>query len=181
MKTGQMKDIPYQVGMGVVHPVHGAGLIKGIEDILIPGGEMRKYLLVSLFHKGLMVKIPAHPDDELAIRHVADDHQMEECLRVLKTAPKAIRQRWNREHSDNLKKLKSGNLQLVAEVARDLLARKEKAKGRLSILDDKLLTSVVEQICGEIDCYLGIKGEKKVVDESMQEVCQEILAILQPV
>ena len=180
MKTESFADKPYEVGMGVVHPVHGAGLIQGVENILVPGGQMRKYLLVSLFQKGLLIKIPADEDDDLAIRHVADDHQMEECLRVLKTAPQALRQRWNRDHSDNLKKLKSGNLQLVAEVARDLLSRKKKAKGRLSILDAKLLQSVTDQILGEMTCFLGIKGERTGVEIAMEMVCQEIRDILDP-
>lgn len=167
---------PFEVGMGIVHAVHGAGKIAGIESVRVPGGEVRKYLTVNLYQKGLVIKIPADDVESISVRHVAEEHQMEEVLRVLKSPPTAIRQRWNRDHSENLKKLKSGDLIRVAEVARDLLAR-AKGKSRLSILDQKLLQSVVEQICGEITCFHSLRSPGE-LDERITEVCDEILEIL---
>ncbi|MBG97824.1 hypothetical protein CL643_03680 [bacterium] len=167
----------FEIGMGVVHPVHGAGVIKNIEEMRVPGGKIRKYLQVSLFQKGLTIKIPA--EGELAIRHLANDHHLEECLRVLKSPPTALKQRWNRDHSENLKKIKSGDLSLVAEVARDLLARHNDDHSRLSILDQKLLSDVCEQIRGEVECYMGIRGEKKAkIESNMQDVCEKIMEMI---
>lgn len=169
---------PFEIGMGIVHAVHGAGQIEGIEDIRVPGGEVRQYLTVNLRQKGLVIKIPADDIENISVRHVAEEHQMEEVLRVLKSPPTAIQQRWNRAHSSNLKKLKSGDLLLVAEVARDLLAR-AKGKNRLSILDQKLLQSVVEQIRGEIECFLNLR-EAGEADERVEVVCDDILELLTP-
>ena len=167
----------FEIGMGVVHPVHGAGVIKNIEEMRVPGGKIRRYLQVSLFQKGLTIKIPAEGD--LAIRHLANDHHLEECLRVLKSPPTALKQRWNRDHSENLKKIKSGDLSLVAEVARDLLARHNDDHSRLSILDQKLLSDVCEQIRGEVECYMGIRGGKKeIVDSHMTDVCNKVLKLI---
>jgi len=102
----------------VVYPNHGAGCIAGIEEKTILG-EVRRYYVVYLPDTELTVSIPADGDDT-GLRACASEEDVTEALALLRAGATHMPSNWNHRLKHNREKIKSGEIEQVAEVVRNL-------------------------------------------------------------
>ena len=107
-----------QVGDTVVYPMHGAGVISGIEDCEVLG-EGKSYYVLQMPLGNMKVMIPTDNVDNMGLRDVIPETQVEEVKDVLQMAPERATGSWNKRFHANLERMKSGDICDVAAVARN--------------------------------------------------------------
>jgi len=137
----------FNVGDKVVYPMHGAGIIEAIEEKEILG-ETKKYYIMRIPIGDMKVMIPMGNVDDIGLREVVDNKQIDEVIGLLKDVQTNMSLNWNRRYRANLDKLKSGDIYEIADVVRNLMIR-EKEKG-LSTGERKMLDNAKQILISEL-------------------------------
>ncbi len=131
-----------KVGDRVVYPMHGAGVIAGIEQCEVLG-EDKSYYVLKLPMGNLKVMIPVDNADHIGLRDIISEEQVQEVLQVLRSKPERMMGSWNKRFHANLERMKTGNLCDVAAVARNLI---QQDKQRRISSGEKRLMDLAKQI-----------------------------------
>ena len=137
----------YEIGDKVVYPMHGAGIIEGIEvkEIL---GEKRQYYILNFAMGGMRVMIPTKNVVELGMRDVISDADINKVFHILKHPNDTLPDNWNKRYRMNLEKIKTGDIYEVANVVRDLMIR-DRDRG-LSSAEKKMLSNARQILISEM-------------------------------
>lgn len=147
----------FDIGDKIVYPMHGAGVIETIEDKLILG-ESRQYYILRLPCGDMKVMIPTDSSNEIGIRTVVNREKIREVLSILGGGSTEMSGNWNRRYRENMDKLKSGDIEAVAEVVRNLM-RSDHAR-KLSTGEKKMLANAKQILASEIILVSDIDQEK---------------------
>ena len=137
----------FQVGDCIAHPMHGAGVIDGIEERRI-NGVTRQYYMFKLPVGGMTVMIPVDHCEDVGVRPIINAAQADEVMQQLSDIQVDVTQNWNRRYRENMMRIKSGDLLEVARVIKCLMLR-ESEKG-LSTGDRKMLRSAKQILISEL-------------------------------
>lgn len=161
----------YNIGDSVVYPMHGAGIIEGIEQKEILG-KQQSYYVMRMPIGDMKVMIPLATAAQIGIRDVIDSAAAENVLAAFRTVETEVIQNWNKRFRDNMEKIKSGNILEVAAVVKSLMMR-DKRKG-LSTGERKMLSSAKQIMISEIVVATGAHHEdvesrlEKMVNEELE-------------
>ena len=108
------------VGDRVVYPMHGAGIVSGIEECEVMG-ESKLYYILKMPLGNMKVMIPTDNVDNIGLRDVISMDGVDEVKEVLHDAPEKVMGSWNKRFHANLDRLKSGDICDVAAVTRNLI------------------------------------------------------------
>jgi CarD family transcriptional regulator len=150
----------FNVGDRVVYPMHGAGVIRAIEEKEILGSS-QSYYVMHLPMGDMKVMIPLDSASDVGLRDVVDPAEVDKVMEVLRGQKTKMSTNWNRRYRANLEKIRTGNIYEVAEVVRNLSLR-DQEKG-LSTGERKMLESARGILLSELVLAKGI-------DESAVEV-----------
>ncbi len=137
----------FNVGDRIVYPMHGAGVIMGIEEKNLSGNP-EPYYIIKLTSGEMKVMIPVSNGELVGLREVINQDEVNKVLEVLKEEDWKMSQNWNRRYRANLEKIKTGCIYSVAEVV-SALARRDKEKG-LSTGEKKMLENAKQILCSEL-------------------------------
>lgn len=137
----------YCIGDKVVHPMHGAGIIKDIKKIIV-GGVEREYFVICFIVGNMISDIPVDSCEKIGLRDVISKEQAMKVLDFFRGYDVGDDINWNRRQRENMEKLKSGDIYRVAGVLKELMCR-EKRKG-LSTSERKTLGSARQIILSEL-------------------------------
>ena len=137
----------FSAGDKIVYPMHGAGVICGIEEKKILG-EKKEYYIFKLPCSEINIMIPVDSETAVGIRPIADKTVISDVRKLLGGESSQMDGNWNRRYRDNMEKLKSGDIMKVAEVVRDLM-RTDRQKN-LSSGENKLLTNARQILISEM-------------------------------
>ncbi len=137
----------FNIGDKVVYPMHGAGIIEGVEEKEILG-ETREYYILKLPLKNMKVLLPVDNVEALGLRSIIDEQDVKSVFAVLEEDISAMPQNWNRRYRSNMEKVKSGDIYEVADVVRNLMLM-DKEKG-LSTGERKMLASSKQILVSEL-------------------------------
>lgn len=157
----------FRVGDTVVYPHHGAAVIERQERRTMQGEE-REYLVLRLTYGDLTLMVPADAADEVGIRDVCSQKDVDAVWDVLKDRDFTMPTNWSRRFKANYEKLKSGNIFQVAEVVRNLAIR-ERDKG-LSAGEKRMLTKSRQILVSELSAAIN-KPE-----DQTEELIEKVLA-----
>ena len=146
----------FDVGDKVVYPHHGAAIIERREK-KEAFGEKREYLVLRLAYGDLTLMVPADNTDEVGLREVINDEEVEEVFAVLRKKEARMPTNWSRRFKNHVEKLKSGDIYQVAEVVRNLSIR-EKDKG-LSAGEKRMLHRARQILVSELTFALDVDEE----------------------
>ena len=150
----------FDVGDKVVYPMHGAGMVEGIEEKQILG-ETRSYYIVRIKHGNMQVMVPVKGAENVGLRFIVQPSDLNDVYIELGADSTPMDDNWNRRNRENMDKLKTGDLCKVAEVIRNL-TRVDRVK-KLSTGEKKLLNNARQILSSEMMMVLGI-GEQKALD-----------------
>lgn len=151
----------FSVGQKVVYPVHGAGIIEAIEQRVILG-ESRNYYVLKLATGELQVLVPVDSVGNTGLRCICSAATLDEVRQILGEPPSPWEDNWNRRYRMNMDKIKSGNIQELAEVVRNLTLR-DQAHG-LSAGEKKMLDNARKILISEIVLAASLSPEAVAVE-----------------
>lgn len=157
--------MPFDVGDKVVYPHHGAATIEKREKVEA-FGKKQDYLILRLAYGDLTLKVPAEGADEIGLRDVINDEEVEEVFAVLRKTEARMPTNWSRRFKNHVEKLKSGDIYQVAEVVRNLTIR-EKDKG-LSAGEKRMLARARQILVSELTFALAV--DEEVAEDRLDEV-----------
>ena len=155
----------FSIGDRIAHPLHGAGVIDGIEERRI-NGVNRQYYQFRLPAGGMEVLIPVDHCEDIGVRPIITPEEADDLLRELSDVEIDMTQNWNRRYRENMLRIKSGNLLEVARVIKGLMSR-DAEKG-LSTGERKMLRSAKQILISEIVLAKGCDYE--LVEEQINRV-----------
>lgn len=150
----------FKVGDKILYPMHGAGIIVEIEESEILK-EKKFYYILKIFGRDIKIMIPVENSQRIGVRPVVSQEEMLHAVEILKSEPTAMDSNWNRRYRENTEKLKSGEIDQVAEVIRNLSHADERRK--LSAVENKMLTNARQIFISEV----ALAGDMKVEDASV--------------
>jgi CarD family transcriptional regulator len=113
------RDDIFHEGDLVVYPSHGAGCVCSVEERTIYGEE-RRYYVVYITGSELTLSIPAA--GKSGLRSCADEESLQRALSVLGDGASEMPANWNHRLKYNQEKIRTGEIEEVAEVVRNLSA-----------------------------------------------------------
>src|SRR6476659_1255925 len=150
------RAMTFDVGDKVVYPHHGAATIERREK-KEAFGEKRDYLVLRLAYGDLTLMVPADNAEEIGLREVINDEEVEEVFAVLRKKEARMPTNWSRRFKNHVEKLKSGDIYQVAEVVRNLSIR-EADKG-LSAGEKRMLARARQILVSELTFALNVDEE----------------------
>ena len=170
--------ISFKVGDKAVYPGHGVGEVTGIESREISGMRQTFYIL-RIMDNGMKIMIPTNNVSQVGLREIMTKEQAEEVFAILRERPEPLEcQTWNRRQREYMEKIRSGSIQDIAEVLRELYLLKgckELSFGERKILDIvknlliKELSLAREKGEGEIEGEIDVIFEDTIAKESSDE------------
>lgn len=145
----------FEIGDKIVYPMHGAGIIRSIEEKEI-FDKISQYYLVELHYEGMEILIPVDKADSVGLRFIVDDSGIETMLEALEGPMDSPIKNWNKRYQDNLERLKTGDPVVVAQVVRNLTIMDRK-KG-LSSGEKRMLFSAKSFLISEL---MMVRGHSK--------------------
>ena len=118
----------FKKGDTVIYPQHGACKVEAIrkEDPLNTG-KQQEYLVLRTVIGDMTLRVPMSKVDEVGVRPPVSPDELEDLVAVLAKADPRVPSNWSRRFKNHQEKLKSGDVYQVAEVVRNLAARKRDA------------------------------------------------------
>lgn len=150
----------FNIGDKVVYPMHGAGVIEGIEEHEI-SGEILRYYIIKLPMGEMRAMVPMSKVEEVGLRQVVDETEIRNVLNLLKSDSSLMPHNWNHRYRANMEKIKSGSIYEVAEVVRNLSIR-DRQKG-LSTGEKKMYENARRILISELVLAQDI-GENQAVE-----------------
>lgn len=149
----------FKIGDKVVYPMHGAGVIEGIEEKEMLG-DLRAFYVLKLPTKGMKVMLPVENAINLGVRNVVCSDEMVHVMDVLGQDKDTMPDNWNRRYRANLEKIKTGDIFEVAQVVRNLEIL-DREKG-LSTGERKMLNNTKQILVSELVLVKNMKEEEAV-------------------
>jgi len=146
----------YAIGDPVIYPMHGAGLIEGIETKEVMG-EVRSYYILRITRGNMQVMVPVDNCEAVGLRSIVNKEDFEKVYAVLQAESTPMDENWNRRNRENMEKLKTGKLEEIAGVIRNLV-RIDRVK-KLSTGEKRLLANAKLILASEMEVVLDISEE----------------------
>ena len=155
----------FSIGDKIVYPMHGAGIIEKIEEKKILG-KSREYYILNVPYGDMKVMIPIEGTGEIGVRPIVNQARMDEVLDLLSSESTEMSSNWNRRYRENMELLKTGDIDKVAEVVRNLM-RTDRIK-KLSTGEKKMLTNAKQILISEMILVGEMTFEQ--AEETIEEI-----------
>lgn len=149
----------FAVGDKVLYPMHGAAVIKNVEQKQIDGHPVN-YFVLKMLLSDMKVMIPEVNVDKIGLRPIVNKSILPKVEDVLKARPenKMKRITWNRRYNMYVDKMKTGDIFEVADVVRTLAVQETEKK--LSAGERRLLTTAKQILLSEFMLVESVDEEK---------------------
>ncbi|HOK62886.1 MAG TPA: CarD family transcriptional regulator [Soehngenia sp.] len=156
----------FRIGDKIVYPMHGAGVIEDLEikEVL---GERREYFILRMPIGDMKVMVPVENIEEVGVRDIITEEEVRDVFEILKDKKSKMPDNWNRRYRSNLDLIKTGDINQIAEVVRNL-SLLDKEKG-LSTGERKMLNDAKKILYSELvlASNLSVAEIEKLVDEAI--------------
>ncbi len=160
----------FLIGDKVVYPMHGAGVIEGIQRVLV-SGKRRNYYTMRTMDGNMTVMIPVDNCDKVGLRNIISKDEAKKVLERFHELSITDSSNWNKRQRENIEKLKSGNIYDALGVLKNLMFR-DKSKG-LSTNERKTLASVRNIVISEL--MLTGFADREEIEAIMNDCIEELL------
>jgi CarD family transcriptional regulator len=144
----------FDTGDKVVHPIYGAGLVKGIkkQDLL---EQYHRYYVIELTVDDRTLMIPVSKAEEIGLRSISQQAALSRVWHILDATAKTLPDDYKKRQERVQEKLKTGETIKVAEVIRDLSALKR--EDQLTSFDTQLLDRAQQFLACEVALVKGVQ------------------------
>lgn len=160
----------FKVGDKVLYPMHGAGVIKDIEEKVVLG-EKHAYYVMNMPPSDMKIMIPIETSEAIGVRYVITKEEGMAVLEQFRREPIETDDNWNRRQRENMERIKSGDIYKVLTAVKSLMYR-EKVKG-LSTSERKMLGVARQIFVSELS--LCDTCEMCDIESIMEDTIEELL------
>lgn len=153
MKAVHMPLLPGQI---VIHPHHGPATVTGFMTRMLRGREVR-YAELTIDSQSMSVAVPVDSLEDVGVRDVADESQIEKLIKVLMSPTTEMEKNWSRRVKAFTSKILTGEPLKVAEVARDLLRRQQTTD--LSMAEKEIQRDAMRPLVAEVSVAVNLPEE----------------------
>lgn len=144
----------FKIGDKIAYPMHGAGVIEGVENRRILGEE-HKYYILKLSMGNVQIMIPTANMEEIGVLYIVSADEADAVIRsFIDCADEEEDMNWNKRYRENIEKLKDGRLAEVAHVTKSLILRDRKKS--LSNAERKMLNNAKSVLISELVLSKGM-------------------------
>ncbi len=136
----------FKVGDKVFYPMHGAGIIKSIDEKEISGNKV-SYYTISLPNE-IKVMIPLENTDAVGLREIINEDEANKVLGILESEITEMPENWNKRYNENRDRLKTGDIYEIADIYRNLSLRNREKN--LSTGEKKMLLNAKQVLISEL-------------------------------
>jgi CarD family transcriptional regulator len=111
--------LKFKVGDKVVYPNHGVGIVKEIRELKY-GGDDHTFISLQILDTDSVVMVPVQNSKAVGLRRVVSKAKVRKVLDRLKDAEVDVPQDWKGRYQENQDKMRSGDIEQVAEVLKNL-------------------------------------------------------------
>ncbi|WP_320169145.1 CarD family transcriptional regulator [Maridesulfovibrio sp.] len=163
----------FELDQLVVYPSQGVGKVERIESQEI-GGATAEFYIVRILSNNVTLMVPVMNAKNVGLRAVCDKDaglKIFECLKDRSDFTGYTGQNWNRRYREYSEKLKSGDLQDVAYVLKELfLIGRDK---ELSFGERRLLEQAMGLVSMELSFALDLDQEE--IKDEINELFSDVL------
>ena len=157
--------IMFKIGDKIAYPMHGAGIIDGVEERNILG-ENHQYYVLRLALGNVKVMVPVSNISTIGVRYIVSEKEADDVITSFVEYQEDEEEgNWNKRYRENVEILKEGNLMEVARIVK-LLILKDRRKS-LSNAERKMLTNAKSSLFSELG--LSKDMDYKSVEEILME------------
>lgn len=154
-----------QIGERIVYPMHGAGVVAGIEECEVMD-ETKSYYVIRMPLGNMKMMVPTDNVEAVGIRDIIPSEKIADVQKVLEEKPRRVAGSWNKRFHANLERMKDGDICSVAAVARDLILQDRKR--RVSSGERRLLDLAKQILVSEL--VYALDKEPKEVEAWIERV-----------
>ena len=147
----------YKIGDKVLYPMHGAGVIEGIEERYVVGKKL-KYYTMHIPVGDMKVLIPCEGTENTGLRSIIDAKTADEVIKSMEKETEEETVSWNKRYRDNTLRIKSGDIFEVASVVKALMVR-DREKG-LSTGERKMMSDARHILISELVLAKNVSKEE---------------------
>jgi CarD family transcriptional regulator len=148
----------FEIGDKIFYPMHGAGIVKAIEEKEVLG-EKQVYYILTMSLRKLQVMIPMGKSANSFIREVMDPDILEDVLDIFhQDKPGPTVNPYQQRQRVNMDKMRSGDVYEGAQVIRDLLSLSKNKK--LGMEDKLMLDNARLMLISELVLVKGLGEEQ---------------------
>lgn len=106
-------------------------------------------------------------EQSVGIREIVDESAVRSAIEILREDSTAMDRNWNRRYRENMQKLKTGDILVVAEVVRNLIrAGRQKS---LSAGETKMLNNAKQILVSEIilSCNISKADAERLIEDAV--------------
>lgn len=151
----------------VVYPLHGIGILKEIQT----DEKKQKIYKIELKEAGMTISIPAKSIEEMGLRGIMDKKQLNAIISSLSEKSDQSEENWRVRFQQNIKKLKSGDPQELANLVKELFARNKKKS--LSIIERKQFENAFQMLIKEV--AIATKSSEEEVNSLLSSKLDELV------
>lgn len=163
----------FEVGQKVVYPNHGVSVVEEISSAKFDEVEQTLYHL-RLLSNNSKVMVPKDNLDLVGLRPLGDKAQIQELFDTLEDGQIDTYKDWKGRYKQNLDKMKTGQLQEVAEVLKNLCLVSQKKS--LSFREKKMYERAKYFIVSEVAQVKGLDEleAEKLVEGSLETSLEKL-------
>ena len=165
----------FKVGEKIVYPNHGVTVIENIGDSDIAGVD-NTFLHLRLLSNNSRLMVPVGNSDRVGLRPLYRQSQIKGLFSLLEERPSHAARDWKDRYRDNMEKMKSGKLEDVADVLKNL-TQVSKRKS-LSFREKKMYERAKHLLVSEIAVVKGI--EEKEAEALIEKCLDKSLGAIAP-
>lgn len=166
-------------GDTVIHPHHGPARVMGSITRTVRG-EQVEYIELEIEANKLRVSVPLDKTEEVGIREIANEGQLDKLVEVLCGPTVNEEPQWSRRFKANREHICSGNPLRLAAVVRDLLRRRERSS--LSLGEKDMLNEASAPLLAEIALAVNVSEDeaREVLHRMVLEESSAVLERIKP-
>ena len=171
--------VGFKVGDKVVYPNHGVTVVEQIGNAPVFGTDDTYYHLRLLANNSRLM-VPTGNSDRVGLRRLYQQKEIKGLLSLLEERVAKSHTDWKGRYRENLEKMKTGRLEDVAEVLKNL--NEVSKKKSLSFREKKMYDRAKYLIVSEVAIVKGIPEveAEKVIEKALDKSLAAVQAALQP-
>lgn len=160
----------FKAGDAVVHPVRGAGVVKGVEEREWRGSSAQYYRIGLLSQPGSSLMVPIETAKKIGLRRAIPQSRLRLVWGVLRADPSKLPPDHKERYQFLEDKLHAGKVLQVAEAVRDMAWRQQQ-EGRMTTRGKRMYEEGMTLLAGEIAATqsIGLADAETQVREKLKE------------
>ncbi len=148
----------FKKGDMAVYPAHGVGEIMNV-DLKTIAGEEHSFYVMKIMDTSMIVMIPCETSESVGLRAIVSSEEADTIFNILAEKDvEIVTQPWNQRYRDYMDKIKTGAVDKIASVLRDLFVLQ--VDKDLSFGERKMMDTAKSLLIKEVSLAKGISEEQ---------------------